>query len=53
MEAVGMPRLPCLSSLAVCPVGVTSRNRRRELVLDPKFVGSISGYLGSYGGQCR
>lgn len=23
MEAVGMPRLPCLSSLAVCPVGVT------------------------------
>ena len=24
MEAVGMPRLPCLSSLAACPVGVTS-----------------------------
>ena len=24
MEAVGMPRLPCLSSLAVCPVGVTT-----------------------------
>src|SRR5439155_20492802 len=24
MEAVGMPRLPCLSSLAVCPVGVSS-----------------------------
>jgi Tfp pilus assembly protein PilX len=23
MEAVGMPRLPCLSSLAACPVGVT------------------------------
>jgi hypothetical protein len=23
MEAVGMPRLPCLSSLGVCPVGVT------------------------------
>ena len=23
MEAVGMPRLPCVSSLAVCPVGVT------------------------------
>jgi hypothetical protein len=23
MEAVGMPQLPCLSSLAVCPVGVT------------------------------
>jgi hypothetical protein len=26
MEAVGMPRLPCLSSLAVCPVGVTQNS---------------------------
>jgi hypothetical protein len=26
MEAVGVPRLPCLSSLAACPVGVTSTN---------------------------
>jgi hypothetical protein len=24
MEAVGMPRLPCLSALAACPVGVTA-----------------------------
>ena len=24
MEAVGMPRLPCISSLAACPVGVTA-----------------------------
>jgi len=26
MEAVGMPRLPCLSSLAVCSVGVTQNS---------------------------
>lgn len=26
METVGMPRLPCLSSLAVCPVGVTQNS---------------------------
>jgi len=26
MEAAGMPRLPCLSSLAVCPVGVTQNS---------------------------
>jgi hypothetical protein len=26
MEALGMPRLPCLSSLAVCPVGVSGGN---------------------------
>src|SRR5438445_4067811 len=26
MEATGMPRLPCLSSLAVCPVGVTQNS---------------------------
>src|SRR5439155_7485470 len=26
MEAVGMPRLPCLSSLAVCPVGDTQNS---------------------------
>ena len=26
MEAVGMPRLPCLSSLAACPVGVTDNS---------------------------
>jgi hypothetical protein len=24
MEAVGMPRLPCISSLAACPIGVTN-----------------------------
>ena len=28
MEAVGMPRLPCLSSLAACPVGVRSKLTR-------------------------
>src|SRR5439155_9432646 len=26
MEAVGMPRLPCLSSLAACPVGVAQNS---------------------------
>ncbi len=37
MEAVGMPRLPCLSSLAACPVGVTANSGGMNWLLVPNL----------------
>jgi hypothetical protein len=37
MEAVGMPRLPCLSSLAACPVGVTQTSGGLNWFLIPNL----------------
>lgn len=37
MEAVGMPRLPCLSSLAACPVGVTQNSGGTNWLLIPNL----------------
>jgi hypothetical protein len=38
MEAIGMPRLPCLASLGVCPVGVTTNSGGVNWLLIPNLL---------------
>ena len=37
MEAVGVPRLPCINSLAACPVGVTANSGGMNWLLVPNL----------------